>query len=180
MTDCTEGKIKFPGLNRKEVEVNCSGGELSSDGGALLVAAMDKSLGLCEEVSKIIPDPRDPKYITHSMESLVKQRVYGLALGYEDVNDHNNLRHDPVLQAALGREELLASSASLCRFDNRGERKCAVDIHKIMLSTFIKSFNVAPKRLVLDLDSSDIPIYGDQYFIFIYNNCHNSTINAFL
>jgi Transposase DDE domain group 1 len=162
VTDCTKERVKFPVINRKEVEVNFSGGDLSSDGGALLVSAIDNSLQLCNQVSKIIPDTRNPKYIIHSMESLVKQRVYGLCLGYEDVNDHNNLRHDPVLQTALGREELLASSASLCRFDNRGERKCAVAIHKIMLSTFIKSFKVAPKRLVLDLDSSDIPIYGHQ------------------
>lgn len=162
MSDGTKEIIKFPALNRKKVEVNFSGGDLSSDGGALLVSSIDKKLQLCKRVSEVIPDSRDPRYITHTMENLVKQRVFGICLGYEDLNDHTNLRHDSVLQAAIGREAVLASSSSLCRFDNRGERRAVFDIHKIMFSVFIGSFKSAPKRLILDLDSSDIPIYGDQ------------------
>ena len=88
MTNCTQPVLEFPALNRKKIQAEFSGGHISSDGGALLLHAVDQRLGLLESVNQRIHDPRDPRYIQHSQLSLLRQRVYGLCLGYEDLNDH--------------------------------------------------------------------------------------------
>lgn len=104
MTQCTRPKGVFAKLNRKRVEAAFSGGRLTSDGGALLLREADRALGLTSRLAELIPDPRDPRRITHSIRELLAQRIFGIALGYEDLSDHNTLRDDPALQSAAERD----------------------------------------------------------------------------
>ena len=92
MTNCTQTAFSFPPLKRRKIEAEFSGGDITSDGGVLLLRQMDKQLGLLEAVDRALFDPRDSDQITHTQLSLLKQRVYGLCLGYEDLNDHTQLR----------------------------------------------------------------------------------------
>ncbi len=162
MPDCTKAPISFPALKRKKVEARFDGGSISSDGGSQLLRQIDHRLGLLSAVDEVIPDPRNPDYITHSQLSLLRQRVYGLALGYEDLNDHDQLRQDIALQASVEREELLGSSSTLCRLENRIHRQAIVSMHEIMVSQFIASFSHPPEELILDFDATDDRVHGNQ------------------
>ena len=122
MTNCTQESFQFPVLKRRIVEANFQGGDITSDGGVLLLQQVDRRLGLSEAVARTLDDPRRQASIDHNSLSLLRQRVYALALGYEDLNDHETLRLDLAIQTALGRTEELASSPTLCRmviFSNR-------------------------------------------------------------
>ena len=162
MTNCTQETFEFPSLKRKKIEAEFTGGDVTSDGGALLLRAIDQRLQLTEQLLKIIPDPRNPVYIVHSMESLLKQRIYGIALGYEDLNDHTTLRNDLGFQTAVNCDDVLASASTLCRLENRSSRQVAVDINKLFVETFIKSFHSEPEELILDFDPTDDLVYGNQ------------------
>jgi hypothetical protein len=162
MTDCTQELFQFPSCCARQVEAEFTGGNVTSDGGALLLRAIDQRLKLTAQLSKIIPDRRNPDYIVHPMESLLKQRIYGIALGYEDLNDHTTLRNDIGLQTAVSRDEVLASSSTLCRLENTSNRQVAIDINKLFVETFIKSFDSVPEELILDFDPTDDLVYGHQ------------------
>ena len=162
MTNCTQAVFDFPVLKRRKVQAAFSGGEITSDGGALLLRQIDRRLGLMKAIDAVIPDPRNPDYITHTQLSLLRQRVYGLSLGYEDLNDHKTLRNDPALQTAVDREQELGSQSTLCRLEGRTGRKAAVDIHKVLIDQFIASFDAPPDELTLDFDATDDPIHGLQ------------------
>jgi len=162
VTNCTQAVFDFPVLKRRKVQAEFSGGEITSDGGALLLRQIDRRLGLMKAIDAVIPDPRNPDYITHTQLSLLRQRVYGLSLGYEDLNDHKTLRNDPALQTAVDREQELGSQSTLCRLEGRTGRKAAVDIHKVLIDQFIASFDVPPDELMLDFDATDDPIHGLQ------------------
>jgi Transposase DDE domain group 1 len=103
VTNCTSILDLFPALNRRRIELSFTGGDVSSDTGLMLLSKVDKHLRLLERIAPRLPDPRNPSRIKHSMLSLLRQRVYGIAQGYEDLNDHDRLRHDPLLQTALER-----------------------------------------------------------------------------
>ena len=162
MPDCTQAQIEFPGLKRRKVVADFSGGAITSDGGVLLLRQMDQHLGLLSSVVSVMEDNRRRKSCQHDLQSLVRQRVYGLALGYEDLNDHQQLREDLALQTAVNRSEALASSSTLCRLENRANREAAVEIHRVMVDQFIASFKRTPKRLVLDFDATDDRVHGNQ------------------
>ena len=162
MTNCTESCVEFLPLGRRKVEAQFTGGAVSSEGGALLLRQIDHRLGLTAALDRLIPDPRDPRYITHDQLTLLRQRIYGLALGYEDLNDHTDLRLDPAIQTAVSEEDDLASASTLCRFENRIDRKVAVDCHRLMIDQFIASFDEAPTQLILDVDATDDQVHGDQ------------------
>jgi Transposase DDE domain group 1 len=100
--------------------------------------------------------------ITHSLISMLKQRIYGIALGYEDLNDHTTLRNDPALQTSVERTDTLASSPTLCRMENRANRKMIFDANKLMVEKFIESFDLAPKEIILDFDATDDEVHGHQ------------------
>ena len=123
MTDCTQLSFELPGLCRRKVEGNFEGGNLSSDGGLVLLRQVDRLMGLTKDLAKRLPDRRDPDKIEHSLQSMLRQRIYGLALGYEDLNDQDSLRKDLLWQSAAERTEELASSSTLCRLENRAGRK---------------------------------------------------------
>ena len=103
MANCNQVGIEFPGFGSRKIEADFSGGQVSSDGGVLLIRQVDRWIGLTKRLGELLPDGRDPDRITHSLETLLQQRIYGLALGYEDLNDHNALRHDLVWQTAAER-----------------------------------------------------------------------------
>ena len=162
MTKCTQNQIEFPSLNRRRVQAEFSGGEVSSDGGVLLLRQVDRHLGLLEAANAVLPDPRDPRYIKHSQLSMLRQRVYGLCQGYEDLNDQATLRHDPAWQTGIDCSLDLSSPATLCRFENRMGREAAVALHQVLIEQFIASFETPPEELILDFDATDDRVHGDQ------------------
>jgi hypothetical protein len=174
VTDCTRSKPEFSRLKRRALEVNFDGGDVSSDGGLLLVREVDRRLKLTERVAGALDDPRDPELITHSLRDLIRQRVYGIVQGYEDLNDHGELRQDVLLQSVLERDAPLASAPTLCRLENRASRAAAWALHRELVETFIASFQSAPEELVLDFDATDDPVHGKQQgrFFHGYYDCY--------
>jgi len=122
MPKCTKNKIDFGRFGRRVIEADFSGGELSSDGGLLLLRQVDRHLGLSRAAAAAIPDPRDPERIRHALRDLLAQRLYGLCCGYEDLNDHQALRDDVLMQTAVGRDQALASAPTFSRLENRATR----------------------------------------------------------
>ena len=168
MTNCTQEVLSFPAIKRRKVQAEFSGGDITSDGGVLFLRQMDKRLGLLESVDQILPDPRHQEMIVHSQLSMLKQRIYGLCLGYEDLNDHTQLRADPAIQTALDCDSVLASQSTLCRLENRNHRQVMMDIHQVFFKQFIASFKSPPKELVLDFDATDDPTHGRQEQTFFH------------
>jgi hypothetical protein len=162
MPKCTKDKIDFGRFGRRVIEADFSGGDLSSDGGLLLLRQVDRHLGLSRAAAAAIPDPRDPERIWHSLHDLLAQRLYGLCCGYEDLNDHKTLRDDVLMQTAVGRDEALASAPTFSRLENRATRAQAWALHGVLIDQFIASHSAAPEELVLDIDASDVPLHGQQ------------------
>jgi hypothetical protein len=162
MPKCTKDKIEFGRFGRRVIQADFSGGELSSDGGLLLLRQVDRHLGLSRAAAAAIPDPRDPERIRHSLRDLLAQRLYGLCCGYEDLNDHQALRDDVLMQTAVGRDEALASAPTFSRLENRATRAQAWALHGVLIEQFIASHDSAPEELVLDIDASDVPLHGQQ------------------
>ncbi|MCX7181051.1 MAG: IS1380 family transposase [Proteobacteria bacterium] len=162
MSKCTADQMSFGRLGRKVIEANFEGGALSSDGGLMLLRQVDRRIGLSQAVAKALHDPRNPEMITHELRDLVAQRLYGLCCGYEDLNDHDTLRQDPLMQTAVGKVDELGSSPTLCRLERRANREDVVALNRVLVEQFIASQNICPEELVLDIDASDIPLHGDQ------------------
>ena len=162
MTECTQTAFEFPPLQRRRVQAEFSGGDITSDGGVLLLREADRRLGLTAAVDAILPDPRHAGYITHSQLSLLRQRIYGICLGYEDLNDHQTLRIDPAIQTSVDRLEPLGSQSTLCRLEQQANRQTAVALHQILVERFIASFDAVPTELILDFDATDDPVHGHQ------------------
>jgi hypothetical protein len=146
----------------RKIDVNFDGGNITSDGGVLLLQQAEKRLNLLSEVDKVLSDPRFLPMVQHSSYSLLKQRVFGLCQGYEDLNDHDSLKNDIAFQTAVGRDEPLSSSPTLCRFEHWADRNTIFRIHEVIVENFIKSFKIPPRKLVLDFDATDDPIHGEQ------------------
>ena len=130
--------------------------------GALLLREVDRRLGLTGRVARWLGEHRQRGKVRHEVVTMLRQRVHAVALGYEDLNDHDALREDLVVQTACGRDRRLASSSTLCRFERRAERQWAIAIHHELLEQFIASFARAPEELVLDFDATDAPVHGHQ------------------
>ena len=162
MTDCNSGRLSFPACRGRRVEAGFDGGEVTSNGGALLLRQADRRLGLTAAVARRLGDPRQRGKLRHGVADLLRQRVFGIALGYEDLNDHAALRHDLALQTAAGRDRALASAATLCRFENRAERGWAWAVHEVLAAAFIASFERPPEEIVLDIDATDDAVHGRQ------------------
>jgi hypothetical protein len=144
------------------IEADFSGGDLSSDGGMMLLKQVDERIGLTRAAAAVLSDPRDPGRIVHSMRDLLAQRIYGLCCGHEDLNDHDRLREDVVMQTALGRVDALASAPTLCRMETRATQGQAWALHEVLVEQFIASQGCPPSGLVLDIDASDIELHGEQ------------------
>ena len=116
-TECFTGQLFFDELGARNVVADFSGGQLSSDGGALLLRQIDSGLGVTRTLAACFVDRRDPALVDHSVRELLAQRIYALALGYEDLNDHTHLRRDPLLAAAAGKEDVLGALKTVCESD---------------------------------------------------------------
>ena len=162
MTDCTLSKIEFPRCCGRVVEADFGGGDISSNGGALLVAAADRRLGLLSGLARRLEDGRQAGKVDHKLLPLLRQRVFAVALGWEDVNDHDSLRDDLALQTACGRARRLASPSTVGRLERAADRAWAWAAHLSMVESFIASFDTAPEELVLDFDATDDPVHGRQ------------------
>jgi len=162
MTKCTIEQVNFPGLKRRQIISQFSGGAITSDAGGILLRQIDHRLGLTKSIREKLHDPRRQKSCDHSLLSLIRQRIYGLALGYEDLNDHNVLRNDPAFQTAIEQDNELASASTLCRLENRADRQTAWDIHRVIVEKFIESKDSAPPELILDFDATDDRVHGRQ------------------
>ncbi len=162
MPNCTQTAFDFPPLKRRRIDANFEGGDITGDGGVLLLRQVDQRLGLSAAVARALEDPRRQASCTHDGVSLLRQRLYALALGYEDLNDHQSLRADVALQTAVDRDTVLASSATLCRWENRADREAVWKVHEVLVDQFMASFKRAPKKLVLDFDATDDVVHGKQ------------------
>ena len=127
-----------------------------------MLREVDRRLGLTAAVARALGDRRQRGKVRHKVETMVRQRVHAVALGYEDLNDHDVLRDDLVVQTACERDGSLASSSTLCRFEQRAERQWAIAIHQQLVEQFIASFTHRPRELVLDFDATDDPVHGHQ------------------
>jgi hypothetical protein len=168
VTICTQATFDFPVANRRAVQASFTGGDVSSDGGVLLVRQVDRRLKLTATLAKRLPDGRCPGKVEHAMGTLLRQRIYGLCQGYEDLNDHDRLRTDVALQTAVEQDRDLASASTLCRWENGADRQAAWIVHEMLLEQFIASHREAPSELVLDLDATDDPLHGQQEGAFFH------------
>ena len=124
------------------------GGSISSNAGALLLREVDRKSGLTERAASALGDQRQRAKVRHEVVAMVRQRVHAVASGYEDLNDHDALHHDEVVQTACERDESLASASTLCRFERRAERQWAVAIHQVLVEQFIASHRRAPPATI--------------------------------
>jgi len=190
-TQCSATEIGFGRAGGRRVVADFDGGMVSSDAGALLLGEADKAIGLTDRFAACFADRRNPLMTVHALRALVAQRVFGLALGYEDLNDHDDLRGDPVLGVLLGKLDrageapgLLAGKSTLNRLEHapgagKAPRYHKVDhdgavIEKLFVDLFLDAHQKAPRQIVLDLDATDDPLHGEQEgrFFHGYYDCY--------
>jgi hypothetical protein len=173
MTECNQSSFGFEACGSREIVARFDGGTISSDGGAFLLRQTDKRLNLLPRLAQCFLDGRNQGMVDHAILEMLSQRVYGLALGYEDLNDHEQLRKDPVFGILAGREKLdepLAGKSTLNRMElgtgtkDRYKKitfwKDALD--ELLVKVFIESHESAPVEIVLDVDTTDLPLHGKQ------------------
>ena len=168
MTVCNTEIYEFTSCKRRKVQAQFSGGHITSDGGVMLLKQADKRLDLTRRVAQKFSDSRDQGKCTHRLLHMLRQRIYALALGYEDLNDHNALRKDTGIQTAVGKDTPLASSPTLCRFENASRPQTMWSISSLLVDAFIESFDKAPQELVLDFDCTDDAVHGKQVGAFFH------------
>jgi len=169
VTECNRKSLSFSRLRRQKITANFNGGRLTSDAGALLLREADRQLGLTADLAECIADPRDPAKITHDLKTLLRQRIFGIALGYEDLNDHATLRDDPLFAILTEQrpdpDAPLGSPSTLCRFENAITRGSLSRMAEVFVEQFIASHQSAsggPKELTLDFDPTDDRVHGKQ------------------
>ena len=166
MTECNVLPLRFSRLRRRKIHADFNGGAISSDAGGLLLREVDRRIGLIDAITNAIPDPRDPAKITHDLRTLLAQRIFAIAMGYEDGNDHQDLRHDPLLQLVTERgidpETPLGSPSTLCRMENDVPREALTRFAAVFVDQFIASYDTPPAEIVLDFDATDDPVHGRQ------------------
>jgi hypothetical protein len=184
MTECNQFKFGFEGLGKREIVARFDGGTISSDAGAFLLRQTDQRLNLLPRLATCFLDGRNQDLVKHAVSEMLAQRIYGLALGYEDINDHEQLRKDPVFGILAGRvemEEPLAGKSTLNRMELGAGVKDRYkkitfwkdSIDELMVQTFIESYQQAPAEIVLDMDTTDLPLHGKQegrFFHGYYDN----------
>ena len=173
MTECSQSSFGFEALGSREIVARFDGGAISSDGGAFLLRQTDRRLNLLPRLAECFLDGRNQEQVEHSILEMLSQRIYGLALGYEDVNDHEQLRRDPVFGVLAGREELeapLAGKSTLNRMElgagvkDRYKKitfwKEAIDA--LLVKVFLETYEKPAEQIVLDIDTTDLPLHGQQ------------------
>jgi hypothetical protein len=176
-TECNQFVFGFHPLKHREIRAQFDGGAITTDGGGLLLREIEKRIGIVRQFAACFRDYRDPDLIEHTVEELVAQRVYGLALGYEDLNDHEDLRRDPLLAVLVEKSdpggELLAGKSTLNRLELTPEtanakaryKKIVLDhaaVDRLFVDVFVAAHAEAPRQIILDLDATDDPLHGNQ------------------
>jgi Transposase DDE domain group 1 len=172
MTECNQESFSFTAHFSRRVQAEFTAGRISSEGGALLLREADRRVKLLSRVAGCFSDGRSPRLVTHQVSEMLSQRIYGLALGYEDLNDHEQLRNDPLLGLLSGKRELdepLAGKSTLNRLELTGRSLryhkigySAEALDRLLTDLFVESHAAPPEQVVLDLDATDIPLYGHQ------------------
>ena len=170
MTECNQESFAFTAHFSRRVEVAFTAGQVSSDGGSLLLREADRKINLLGRLAACFSDGRSPLLVKHQLPEMLSQRIYGLALGYEDLNDHEQLRRDPLLAVLAGKrnlDETLAGKSTLNRLELAGKTAryhkigySAEALDRLLADLFIESHAAPPAEIVLDLDATDIPLYG--------------------
>jgi hypothetical protein len=174
MAENTTQTMLFKEFFTKKVAVDFNGGEVSSDAGLLFLRETESQIGIIERVANAIADHRHPSYVKHQIVQLLSQRVYQIAAGYEDANDCDTLKHDPILKLACEKDDILASQPTMCRFENAPDRRTLYRIGAALVDAFIASYDKAPKAIILDLDDTDDPTHGSQQLALFnaYHDCY--------
>lgn len=188
-TECFTKKVEFQAVGSRKIEADFSAGHVSSDAGVLALREVEKGRGFIEKFSKCFTDHRNPDFIEHPLEDLIVQRAYGIALGYEDLNDHDVLRKDPAIAALIGKEDpeglnrkepskgkSLAGKSTLSRMDlsphelsttaepmkisESSDKK--IICHPDLIESFLDSYKRPPEKITLDFDATDTPLHGHQ------------------
>jgi hypothetical protein len=187
MTECTQLAFEFQGLGAREVTARFDGGNITSDGGALLLREVERRTGIVRQFAACFTDYRDPDLIEHTVAQLVGQRVFGLAMGYEDLNDHDQLRADPLLAVLVNHPDplgtqrrrerdhgkALAGKSTLNRLEltpanasahNRYQKIVyqRPQLEDLFVDLFLQAHDTPPEEIILDFDATDDPLYGDQ------------------
>src|SRR5437773_10507273 len=198
-TECNQNSFEFHSLNQRKVIARFDGGNITSDAGILLLREVEKRTGLIEGLAQCFADYRDARWVEHSVEELLGQRLFGMCLGYEDLNDHDQLRADPMLAVAVGktdpkgehrheardRGKALAGKSTLNRLERTradagpAERYKKIvmnpeGIEQMMVDSFLDAPRRVPAQIILDLDATDDPIHGHQEgrFFHGYYDCY--------
>src|SRR5438874_6739021 len=186
-TQCIQEQMVFQQLGRREVIGRFDGGRISSDAGGLVLREVERCFGILKRFAGCFQDHSDPQRTEHSLEALISQRVYAIALGYEDLNDHDSLRHDVVMGVLCEKSDptgservrkrdqgkAIAGKSTLNRLELTPEdaneksryKKIVADgtaIDELMVAVFIESYQSAPTEMVLDIDATDDPLHGHQ------------------
>lgn len=198
-TECNTKQLEFHGLGKREVIGRFDGGKISTDGGGILLREVEKRTWILKRFAECFVDYRDPQLIEHSTESLIKQRTFGMALGYEDINDHDELREDPLLALICDKPDptgsnrlhsrdkgkALAGKSTLNRLEltpadaNQYSRYKKIvaqpeEIDRLFVDVFLESCANPPEVIVLDVDATDDPLHGQQEgrFFHGYYDCY--------
>ncbi len=187
-TECTPVQLRFHSIDRREIVGRFDGGNITSDAGGLLLREVEKRCGIIRSFASCFEDLRDPDLIEHSVAELVAQRVYGLALGYEDLNDHDELRTDPLLAVLVGKKDpegqdrirpqdkgkALAGKSTLNRLELTPADPTGAElrykkiimksgaIDRLFVEVFLQAHKEAPEEIILDVDATDDPLHGNQ------------------
>jgi hypothetical protein len=173
MSEKKQKELRFTSNKARRVIARFDAGDVSSDGGLLLVREADRRLGLTRAAADCLSDKRQSGKVRHSARKLLGQRVYGLVAGYEDLNDFEQLKTDPLWQALAAEGEPIGGMSTLSRFENTQERASAVKLNRLLVDQFIDSFEKPPQRIVLDFDATDNQVHGKQegrFFHAYYGN----------
>ena len=188
-TECSAERSMFGRVEGRSVVAEFDGGALTSDAGGLLLGVADQRLGLVRRIARCFRDPRDPRLVEHSVATLIGQRVFGIALGYADLNDHDELRHDPLMAVLAGKLEArredcapVAGKSTLNRLELSREtptkyRKIAHEpaaIEALFVDLLLEAHDRPPQQIILDLDATDDPLHGHQEgrFFHGYYDCY--------
>ncbi|MFO1052554.1 MAG: IS1380 family transposase [Planctomycetota bacterium] len=186
-TECTSGGLLFQGVGRREIRADFNGGDITSDAGVLLLQEVEQRCAIIEQFAHCFEDHRDARRVEHGVRELVAQRIFAIALGYEDLNDHDDLRFDPLLATAVGsgdpkgsrrrrdrdRGAGLAGKSTLNRIELSRPEEAVADRYRrivlheeladqVLLDLFVQAHPKAPKQIILDLDATDDPVHGKQ------------------
>ncbi len=191
-TLCRIMNMNFGCCKGRKINLDFDGGSITSDGGVLLLRSIDKKINLTKKLSKVLNDFRIKNRCKHSVLFMLRQLIYGIALGYEDLNDHNQIRNDILIQTAIDSDKKAASSPTLCRFQNSINKKSLFEMTNILVENFIGSYKKPPKEIILDFDGTDDKVHGKQdramfngyyrhkCFFPLYVFCKNHLLVAYL